>query len=465
MAIEKIIDHLPFLDGSGRRRFVAGGIILIGIALQNTDTFKAVLRVEDLDIGDILGSPLIAGGAVLLVYAIGSLAEMLGELSIVRAASGIFFALQFPGQVVTWEAVPSRHWFYGFLIIIIKLSLYVTVVPFMVLYFAAAGFVGYTKFTIDIRSRASDRAWAVFEKLPDAAQRGLHQPVGNDSDFAQKCIVDMLTNEPNRKWARRQIVRAKDVAATITALQVVLLYTLLSSGDWGNSEQKVEETVPLKINVEAVISATNKFQGYDKDILSFFALESIRIKVKKYKVFSRDDFPDSRIAELRTEQQRLKSRIRNFENDIVRLDRELKELKNKLATKTSREQKSQVQRSVEIKVGEQIKDRNDIKITLERRVTTFTKQVEDIDKFIKLVTEGEVANLTNNLQDAMIDYRDYFRTVQEDKVLNSLILTGVWLFFLPLYLGYFTTLRNAIAAILEAVAAADNSAVVPEGAE
>lgn len=460
MSLDKLIDHLPFLDGTGRRRFVAGGIILIGVAVQNPELFKALLGVEDLDIRAILGSPVIAGGAVLLVYAIGSLAEMLGELSLVRAAAGIFRALQFPGQVVTWEAVPGRHWFYGFLIIVMKLLLYVTVVPVMVLYFAAAGFVGYTKFAIDIRRRASPQAWAVFEKLPEAAQRGLHEPVGNDTDFAQKYIVDLLTNEPDRKWARRLIIRAKDVAATVTALQVVALYTLLSFGfETGNAGLAEGASAQLQINAKEVAAAADKLETHDLRWKSIFLLDSIRATVGRYDELPYTYFPDYRISTLRSKQRALDSERRNVKREIAQLEAS----KQKLAEAVPRTPLLQGQIGGGITTEQKAKQMDDRLRYLERRLADL-KRRPDNTEMLKLVAEEATAARIAELQGAMTGYRDYFTAEQERKVLTNLILTGVWLLFLPLYLGYFTTLRNAIAAILEMVANAAAAAAVPEGA-
>lgn len=477
MAIDKLIDHLPFFDGAGRRRFVAGGIILIGVAMQDPDMFRAVLGTEELDIKVILGSPVIAGGAVLLVYAIGSLAEMLGELSLVRAASGIFLALQFPGKIVTWDAVPNRHWFYGFLIIIMKLLLYVTVVPFMVLYFAAAGFVGYTRFAIDIHRRASDRAQAVFENLPDAAKRGLRQPVGNDSDFAQKHIVDLLTNEQDRKWARRLIFRAKDVAATITALQVVVLYTLLSfgidMGDDGLNKGKSAQLQKIANEVTAAADALQAQDAYtlqaqDKSLRRLFYLDNIRAKMSGYNELAERDFPQNRIAGFRFQQRALESNRKSTEREIARLDKKLK--KSKQTKAVQRSPKFELQGLVEdagAKEARQVEEKRivDKQSMLRQRLARLKRQTDYKDVLI-LVSGDSAKDQINGLQDAMSNYRAYFTAEQKQKVLTNLLLTGAWIFFLPLYLGYFATLRNAIVAILEAIAAgADNSAIVSEGAK
>ena len=231
--MDKILDRLPYFDGSGRRRFVAGGIILIGIAVPNWDGLQTVLG--DVEIGDIVTSPTIAAGALLLVYAIGSLAEMFGELFLVRAASGIFWGLRVPIHVVKYKNKVLR--------VTIRTILVVFIGPILSFVFFLYGIIGRTRYTIDITTLLSQNARKLYEALPEKVARGLRMPVGDDTELALKFIIDELGSEADRKWARRLVVRAKDVAATITALQVVVLYMLLSgSGQFlgiGGSEIEI----------------------------------------------------------------------------------------------------------------------------------------------------------------------------------------------------------------------------------
>lgn len=462
MSVEKIVDHLPFLDGSGRRRFVAGGIILIGVAAQNPELFKAMLGMDTLEIGDILGSPVIAGGAILLVYAIGSLAEMLGELSLVRAASGIFLALRLPGKLVTWEAVPNRHWFYGFLLIVMKSLLFVTVVPVMAVYMAALGFVGITKFSIDIRRSVSDDAWAVFGKLPEAAQRGLHEPVGNETDFAQKYIVDLLQNEPDRKWARRLIIRAKDVAATITALQVVVLYTLLSlTFEVSGGDISIRESAQLSADAKAVRDAATAVKNQHEEFESVFGIRDILGTVKQRRELTSSQFPEAKILRLRNQQRKLEADKKSLKKQIADLDKQTRRIPASLTQQITRNPIVQNVQSATKAAADRAKKIEVQKRSLELRLARLNRQ-EDNQAILAAVSVQQASEKINGLQDAMSGYRDYFLTEQERRFLSNLGLVAAWLLFMPAYLGYFTTLRNAIAAILEAIAAMGKSDEEPE---
>ena len=186
---------------------------------RERDSGKCDLVLGEFDVGDILTSPTIAGGVVLLVYAIGSLAEMFGELFLVRAASGIFWGFQFPVHAVKYKNKVLR--------MTTRTVLTVFVGPILAIFFALYGFMGRTHYTIDITALLSQGAQKLYEALPEKVARGLRMPVGDDTEFALKFVIDELESEADRKWARRLVIRAKDVAATITALQVVFLYILI----------------------------------------------------------------------------------------------------------------------------------------------------------------------------------------------------------------------------------------------
>ena len=52
--------------------------------------------------------------------------------------------------------------------------------------------------------------------------------MGNNSDYAMKQIVDLLDDEEDKKWSRKSIGIAKDSAATITAILIVVFYVFLA---------------------------------------------------------------------------------------------------------------------------------------------------------------------------------------------------------------------------------------------
>ena len=92
--IDKILEKLPYSDGSLRRRFVSGGIVLAGIFILCSGTIKPIIK--EVGYGSILASPMVAFASRLLIYALGNVIDMIGEIFFVRAASGVFWAFSFP---------------------------------------------------------------------------------------------------------------------------------------------------------------------------------------------------------------------------------------------------------------------------------------------------------------------------------------------------------------------------------
>ena len=182
--LDKILDRLPFFDGSGRRRFVAGGIIFIGLAGFNWESLSGTLG--SLEVKDIFASPMIAGGALLLVYAIGSIVDLFGELFLIRAASGIFWGLTAPNRAT---AMSERR-----LMKALKVGLaYCVAIPQAILGMLL-GLIGRTKYTIQLSGLLSQEAQSVYESLPEKVAEGLSEPVGDNSEVALKFITDSFNS-------------------------------------------------------------------------------------------------------------------------------------------------------------------------------------------------------------------------------------------------------------------------------
>jgi len=103
--MDRLIEKLPFFDGSGRRRFVSGGLLVVAVLIMGwQETIKP--EIPEVGLKEIIASPIIAAGLVLLVYAIGTVVEMIGEIFMVRAASGLFWGMTFPKRY--WESKLER---------------------------------------------------------------------------------------------------------------------------------------------------------------------------------------------------------------------------------------------------------------------------------------------------------------------------------------------------------------------
>jgi hypothetical protein len=220
--LDKLLERMPYADGSGRRRLVTGGIVLVGIAiiLFKADALANFGDVE-VDLMTVLGSPTLLLIVILAVYATGSIVEMLGDYFLVRAASGAFMALGLPGSRASAEqSSAARAAFY---------ILYFSIVPLVTLWQVLSGLLGKTRYSIDLASRLTPEAAATFEGFPSKVVNGLQYPVGDDSEYALRHITETLTEEADRKWGRRLLNRVKDVSAVTTSLFLLGIIALLTS--------------------------------------------------------------------------------------------------------------------------------------------------------------------------------------------------------------------------------------------
>ena len=69
----------------------------------------------------------------------------------------------------------------------------------------------------------TDKAKKILDGLSEKANQGLLLPVGNYTDLSFKNIIELFDNEDDRKWARIQIRRTKDISAITTSLFLVVI--------------------------------------------------------------------------------------------------------------------------------------------------------------------------------------------------------------------------------------------------
>ena len=73
----QLVDHLPYSDGSGRRRFVTGTITCLSLAGLHWSGIKDLIAT--LGEAGALSSPGLMVAFGLVIYAVGSVVEIVGE--------------------------------------------------------------------------------------------------------------------------------------------------------------------------------------------------------------------------------------------------------------------------------------------------------------------------------------------------------------------------------------------------
>ncbi|MEQ9450485.1 MAG: hypothetical protein RJQ07_02775 [Pseudomonadales bacterium] len=162
---------------------------------------------------------------VLVIYATGTLIEMLGDFFLARAASGFLFVLRSVNpyampfwRPVEWQKSYIDRGLWGIAEYIVNMILLVPAAA----YFTFMGLLGSSYFRI--------RDTTLLENLHPMVREGVEQPLGKFADGALYNLVKSLPDEESRKWGRSLLNRAKDISVVtasilVTAPILVILYS------------------------------------------------------------------------------------------------------------------------------------------------------------------------------------------------------------------------------------------------
>ncbi|MDX1486654.1 MAG: hypothetical protein R3268_00530, partial [Acidiferrobacterales bacterium] len=357
--------------------------------------------------------------------------EMFGDLFLVRAASGVLWATTFPMRHVKSGKKITQH--------LIRLLLWVFVVPFLALANFARGLIGHTTYNFSLSASLTERGERLLKSFPEKVIAGLTKPVGDDAEFAFKYIVERMSEERDRRWARRLIARAQDVSSVTTAILLLVLPLVLLEG-WATSSQS------------------------GKDWPSWLAKDSSFKYVRKaLSTFQKTLAAHSASASVREANQEMENSL--YE---LRVDRE------SASQSGDKEREGVLQEKIEMLTDLQSKLRTEVGllVRLDSLVSDFDSFANDVDFLHRLqedlentpyeeedglaVTAGEVRELKiqlGHLIDKVFSHQN--RIERELAARRAFVLIRNVLILIPFLLfygGFFTTLRNAIVSIVEALA-------------
>ncbi len=218
MSEKKVLDSLsnslPYNDGTGKRRFIAGGIVLASIAIYFWQDF---LSFQD-QIDKLVKSPTFFLGLILLIYAIGNISDLIGDLFLIKAASGIseikkFFKRNRPKNEFLRVIMYPILFYASFILIPIFMYMYMT---------------GSKKYELNL-DHLSKHAKSTLNKLPIKVVDGIKKPLNENSDLATIHLLGMFSKDLDIKWARSRINRSKDISSVTSAVVISLLIGLVLS--------------------------------------------------------------------------------------------------------------------------------------------------------------------------------------------------------------------------------------------
>lgn len=217
--LEKIAEKIPYSEGGLRRRFTSGGMIVFAVLFLIYESPTSSL--ETLTAKDLIASPVIALGLLVLIYAIGNIVEMIGELFIVRAV----------GETV-WAGNRANEW-WGRRSIPVRLLVFIPLVYFAGFYFyyhILRGLVGVSRYRWEVDKFLSAKATRYFHNLPETIQNGLAHPLGDHFDSAWK-YLQVHSTEEGKQWLVKLDSRNKDILTITSSLIVVLLLLFFGTAD------------------------------------------------------------------------------------------------------------------------------------------------------------------------------------------------------------------------------------------
>ena len=462
--IDRILDHFPLFDGSGRRRFIAGAIVVIGGSLLNARLIEEAL--QDLKMEVLLASPLIVAGLALIIYTAGSILELFSDLFLIRMASGVFHAHQRPTKFLGEN--PSRlRRVVGWLIAVALM------VP-RAIRNLAFGMLGKTQYSISIERFMSDNAREYFGKLPQEVVSGIRQPVGDNAEFSFKYLVDRFDSETDKKWARRLIGRAKEVSTTTTALLAVSFISFMSGA--------VPSLVPDESRTLKELRDLNKQIPFlelgvhpDRDV-EYIADHILNIRRRIPDLSVRKDY-----------WQDVQLIIHNIQSDMRAIDDEaartwffndIKESELAELAAIEREFRIMMDRMKRLsnQNGEGLKIENldpiiklisDLSKNSPRfydsisgwNLQDLPLKIEEWDKFglsvrheLKAARTVASIPLMKTIDSKLRQFDHELATRPLREILDEMVMPVLTISFLYLYLGFFVTIRNAAVAMIEDLA-------------
>lgn len=222
-SIDIIADRVPFFDGSLRRKFVVGVLVLLTVLISTPENSNWIKL--DHQISQVWSLSLFTVIFFLLVYAVGSAVELLGEVSLSRAIGGFFWGIR---ELRSDEFVQknqrrpphflnrSRFYIYRLICSPGYISKYILK--------GAVGWDYQPDITPFLSPLLSPRGVIKFNSLPRQIKDGIGNPVGPKSELAFHFLAESFTTDVDRRWARSLINRCRDVLAICTATVVIIVY-------------------------------------------------------------------------------------------------------------------------------------------------------------------------------------------------------------------------------------------------
>ena len=207
---ERIIEKIPYLDGGFRRRMTAGAIVVISVIF----IFGSDIGLTDL-LGKVITSPTFGILALLIIYAVGGLVEVLADLFVAHLIVNL--AWLFIASEDKYEKYPKWLRFPLRFLASYSGMIFLFVPGFI------RGLYGEPRYVWrNLEEKLHPTAKEYFGTLPDAVRDGLKEPFGNHSDLSWEYFCSNGSKE-EIDTIRKFKARNKDTLVIITSITILMI--------------------------------------------------------------------------------------------------------------------------------------------------------------------------------------------------------------------------------------------------
>lgn len=253
--VDKLLEKLPVADGRFRRRMMAGGIVALIAGL--TYRKEATLSGGPLELKDLLLSPSLLFVGLVIVYAIGGVVEIFGQLFVIRAVGESNHFVR-----KTLASDNSRHWIVEWFVKIGKMF----VVIYGVYFALAKGIFGKTEYEfVPSGTNVSPEGLQALARMPGKVRDGIVHPLGDNAEYAVQYLERRL-DDRSRKFVEAKFRNCREMLVLLTSILVGGLLVLpkylehLASSSGGQIEE-VSALAIFLLQIAGLLVAL-LFRGY-----------------------------------------------------------------------------------------------------------------------------------------------------------------------------------------------------------
>lgn len=197
---------------------------------------------------------------ILIIYASGSLIEMICDVVLVNLASRFVIRVTFynSNKYIRTKIRTFINYLIRFLMLLSSPAT------------AVFGNMKYNTGLINGRKKLSNKAKKYFIALDKTIQLGLDRPTANNGDVSIHMVLKMFKNERDKLWAKSLIGNTKDVASlTNTIFLIALIFVIFNMSGAGN--QGVANGKIISINSQVKNYQEAQFKKLTKTYDNFFS--------------------------------------------------------------------------------------------------------------------------------------------------------------------------------------------------